>query len=76
MPSCYAQVVKSLDEKGTSDPKTVKLRRKLADEFMELKLSPRMFEQLITQLRAHLNEIRGTEKAVMQICVRDAGMPR
>jgi len=72
----YAQVIKSLDEKGTRDPKTVKLRRKLADEFMELKLSPRMFEQLITQLRAHLNEIRGTEKAVMQICVRDAGMPR
>ena len=72
----YAQVVKALDEKGTRDPKTVKLRRKLADEFMELKLSPRMFEQLITQLRAHLNEIRGTEKAVMQICVRDAGMPR
>jgi RNA polymerase primary sigma factor len=72
----YAQVIKALDEKGTRDPKTVKLRRKLADEFLELKLSPRMFEQLITQLRAHLNEIRGTEKAVMQICVRDAGMPR
>jgi RNA polymerase primary sigma factor len=72
----YAQVVKSLDEKGSKDPKTVKLRRKLADEFMELKLSPRMFDQLITQLREHLNEIRGIEKAVMQICVRDAGMPR
>ena len=72
----YAQVVKSLDEKGSKDPKTVKLRRKLADEFMELKLSPRMFEQLITRLREHLNEIRGIEKTVMQICVRDAGMPR
>jgi RNA polymerase primary sigma factor len=72
----YSQVVKALDEKGARDPKTVKLRRKLADEFMELKLSPRMFEQLITQLRGNLNEIRGTEKAVMQICVRDAGMPR
>ncbi len=72
----YAQVVKSLDEKGSKDPKTVKLRRKLADEFMELKLSPRMFDQLISQLREHLNEIRGIEKAVMQICVRDAGMPR
>ncbi|RPI14259.1 MAG: RNA polymerase sigma factor RpoD, partial [Lysobacterales bacterium] len=72
----YAQVVKSLDEKGSKDPKTIKLRRKLADEFMELKLAPRMFDQLITQLREHLNEIRGLEKSVMQLCVRDAGMPR
>ncbi|MFO1394650.1 MAG: RNA polymerase sigma factor RpoD [Steroidobacteraceae bacterium] len=72
----YAQTIKALDEKGSKDPKTVKLRRKLADEFMELKLSPRMFDALITQLREQLNEIRGIEKAVMQMCVRDAGMPR
>jgi RNA polymerase primary sigma factor len=72
----YAQVVKALAEKGTKDPKTAKLRRKLADEFMELKLAPRMFDQLITQLREHLGEIRTIEKQVMQICIRDAGMPR
>ncbi|HSL16991.1 MAG TPA: RNA polymerase sigma factor RpoD [Methylomirabilota bacterium] len=72
----YGQTLKALDDKGGRDPKTAKLRRKLADEFMELKLAPRMFEQLIGQLREHLNEIRGIEKAVMQICVRDAGMPR
>jgi RNA polymerase primary sigma factor len=35
-----------------------------------------MFEQLITQLREHLNEIRSIEKAIMLRCVRDAGMPR
>ena len=69
-------VVKSIEEKGTRDPKTLKLRKKLADEFMELKLSPKMFDQLITHIREHLNEIRSIEKAVMQRCVRDAGMPR
>jgi RNA polymerase primary sigma factor len=73
---CYAQVLKSIEEKGTRDPKTIKLRKKMADEFMELKLSPKMFEQLIGQIREHLNEIRSLEKAVMQRCVRDAGMPR
>ena len=72
----YAQVVKSIEDKGTRDPKTAKLRKKLADEFMELKLSPKMFDQLIGQIREHLNEIRSIEKAVMQRCVRDAGMPR
>jgi len=72
----YGQVIKAIDDKGTRDPKTVKLRRKLSDEFMELKLSPRMFEQLIARLREHLNEIRSIEKSVMQLCVREAGMPR
>jgi RNA polymerase primary sigma factor len=72
----YSHVVKSIEEKGTRDPKTLKLRKKLADEFMELKLSPKMFDQLIVHIREHLNEIRSIEKAVMQRCVRDAGMPR
>ena len=72
----YGQVVKALDDKGTRDPKTAKLRKKLAGEFMELKLAPKMFDLLIGQLREHLNEIRGLEKSVMQLCVRDAGMPR
>jgi RNA polymerase primary sigma factor len=72
----YGQVVKALDDKGPREPKTAKLRKKLADEFMELKLAPKMFDLLIGQLREHLNEIRGIEKSVMQICVRDAGMPR
>jgi RNA polymerase primary sigma factor len=70
------QVVRALDEKGSKDPKTIKLRQKLAGEFMELKLSPRMFDALIALLREQLNEIRGIEKQVMQMCVRDAGMPR
>ncbi len=43
------QVVRSLDEKGSKEPKTIKLRQKLAGEFMELKLSPRMFDALIVQ---------------------------
>jgi RNA polymerase primary sigma factor len=70
------QVIKALDEKGPREPKTARVRKRLADEFMELRLSPRMFDALIVQLREHLNEIRGIEKAVMQHCVRDAGMPR
>jgi RNA polymerase primary sigma factor len=73
---CYVQVLKAIEDKGTKDPKTIKLRKKMAEEFMELKLSPKMFDQLIGQIREHLNEIRSLEKAIMQRCVRDAGMPR
>ncbi|MBK6674642.1 MAG: RNA polymerase sigma factor RpoD [Proteobacteria bacterium] len=66
----------NMQKLGTADPKTIKARAKAAAEFMELKLSPRMFEALIHQLRNHIGEVRQLEKEIMVICVRDAGMPR
>src|SRR5262249_14223263 len=72
----YATTIKSMDEKGVKDLKTQKLRKKLAGEFMELKLAPKMFDALIVQLRDHVAEIRNIERQIMLICVRDAGMPR
>jgi RNA polymerase primary sigma factor len=70
------QSLASIAKLGADDPKTQKLRKKLAAEFMELKLSPRMFDALTDQLRAHVNEIRQIEKEIMVIAVRDSGMPR
>src|SRR5687767_5221308 len=70
------QVLNALDSKGVKDPKTLKLRKKLAGEFMELKLAPKMFELLIDNLRDHVAEIRLLEKEIMQICIKQAGMPR
>jgi RNA polymerase primary sigma factor len=72
----HQQTVKALAEKGEKDVKAQKLRKKLAGEFMELKLSPKMFDALIVQLRDSVAEIRNLEKQVMMLCVRDAGMPR
>jgi RNA polymerase primary sigma factor len=70
------QSLAAIAKLGTEDPKTQKLRKKLAGEFMELKLSPRMFDALTNQLRAHVSEVRQIEKEIMIIAVRDAGMPR
>ena len=72
----YQQVLKSIEQSGSKDPKTQKLRKKVAAEFLELKLSPKMFDALIVHMREHVSEIRNLEKQVMTICVRDAGMPR
>jgi RNA polymerase primary sigma factor len=72
----HLQVTKALAEKGVKDPKTQKLRKKLSGEFMELKLAPKMFDQLIIQLRDHVADIRNLEKQIMTLCIRDAGMPR
>lgn len=72
----YAQVLQHIEKLGAKDPKTLKLRKKLSGEMMELKLSPRMFDALILNLRTHVAEVRQLEKEIMIISVRDAGMPR
>ncbi|HZC87282.1 MAG TPA: RNA polymerase sigma factor RpoD [Steroidobacteraceae bacterium] len=72
----HAQVLGSIAKLGARDTKTLRQRKKLADEFMELRLSPRMFEALILNLRTHVAEVRQLEKEIMVIAVRDAGMPR
>jgi RNA polymerase primary sigma factor len=72
----HQQALASIAKLGADDPKTQKVRKKLAAEFMELKLSPRMFDALTDQLRTHINEIRQIEKEIMIIAVRDSGMPR
>jgi RNA polymerase primary sigma factor len=72
----HNQVLGSIAKLGAKDPKTLRQRKKLADEFMELRLAPRMFEALILNLRTHVSEVRQLEKEIMVIAVRDAGMPR
>ncbi|MGB8692228.1 MAG: RNA polymerase sigma factor RpoD [Steroidobacteraceae bacterium] len=69
-------VLAALAKQGTDDPRTDKARKKLAAEFMELKLSPRMFDALTAQMRVHIGELRQIEKEIMVIAIRDAGMPR
>jgi RNA polymerase primary sigma factor len=72
----HAHVLGSIAKLGARDPKTLRQRKRLADEFMELRLSPRMFDALILNLRTHVAEVRQLEKEIMIIAVRDAGMPR
>jgi RNA polymerase primary sigma factor len=43
---------------------------------MELKLAPKVFDQLVGQLRDVVHQVRSQERLVMALCVRDAGMPR
>ena len=70
------QALAAIAKNGIEDARTHRARKRLAEEFMELKLSPRMFEALTAQLRAHIGEVRQIEKEIMVIAVRDAGMPR
>jgi RNA polymerase primary sigma factor len=72
----HHQFLGSLDKVGAKDPKTLKIRKKICSELMELKLSPKMFDQLIDNLRQHVTEVRLLEKEIMFLCIKQAGMPR
>ncbi|MEA3107938.1 MAG: polymerase primary sigma factor [Gammaproteobacteria bacterium] len=72
----HHQFLSSLDKLGSKDPKTQKIRKKICGELMELKLSPKMFDQLIDNLRQHVTEVRLLEKEIMFLCIKQAGMPR
>ncbi len=72
----HKRVLADMEKLGTSDKKVIKARQKLAEEIMELKLAPKLFDQLANSLRDTVASIRGVERKIMQICVRDCGMPR
>ena len=43
---------------------------------MPIKLVPKQFDALVDRVRDALDRVRAQERAIMQLCVRDARMPR
>ena len=72
----FNRSMKYLDKYGLKDKRTVKAQDDCAQQIMELKLAPKLFDALVRNLRDVVSIIRSQERLVMRLCVRDAGMPR
>jgi len=72
----YNRALTALEKYGSKDKRTQKIRTELADQLMELKLSPKLTDKLVRNLRGSVSVLRVQERQVMQICVRDSGMPK
>ena len=72
----HKRYVDFLGTHGIKHASTQKTLRSLVAEFMEIKLAPKLFEVMVASLRDTVNGIRGLERQVMALCVRDARMPR
>jgi RNA polymerase primary sigma factor len=72
----FKRSLTALEKWGAKDKKTIKIQGELADQMMEIKFSPKLTDVLVRNLRGSVSVIRMQERQVMQICVRDAGMPR
>ncbi|MFK0269989.1 RNA polymerase sigma factor RpoD [Pseudomonas asiatica] len=67
---------KVLKKNGRAHKESIDALQALADLFMPIKLVPKQFEVLVERVRDALNRLRQQERAIMQLCVRDARMPR
>jgi len=60
--------------RGSSELKAEQAR--LAELFSPIKLVPKHFERLVGQVRISVEQVRAQEKAIMQLCVKKAKVPR
>tara|TARA_R110002072_G_scaffold284396_4_gene448661 strand:+ start:127106 stop:128965 length:1860 start_codon:yes stop_codon:yes gene_type:complete len=66
----------ALKKHGRGHKKSLAELDKLGDMFKTFKLTPKLFDNLVNQARVALFRVRRHERAIMTLCVRNAGMPR
>ncbi len=67
---------KAVKKHGRDSKQAIEELLALAELFMPIKLVPKQFDVLVEKVRSALDRVRGQERAIMQLCVRDARMPR
>jgi RNA polymerase primary sigma factor len=72
----YGKFQKSAEKVGTEDKKTQKLRTQMAEAFLKLKLPSIMIDAIVRKLREVVSTIRGHERVIMDLCIKQAHMPR
>ena len=72
----YQHYIKLYDRYGAGGKKTSELREQISEQFMRLKLPPRMFDFLVNRMRFQVAIIRDVEREIMTICTDECGMPK
>jgi RNA polymerase primary sigma factor len=72
----YAALCSALKKHGRADPKTQKTMDAVTETFLEFKLVPTTFNNLVNTLRDTIERIRNQERIIMGLCVEKAKMPR
>ncbi|HLT04832.1 MAG TPA: sigma-70 family RNA polymerase sigma factor, partial [Pseudomonas sp.] len=71
-----AVAYKAVEKHGRDHKTSVAELALLAELFNPIKLIPKQFDALVVMVRSALERVRQQERAIMQLCVRDARMPR
>ncbi len=74
--SLYNKMLKALAKHGSKGKPYLKAQEEITDELMMIRFSAKQVEALCDALRRLVEEVRSHERAVMELCINKAGMPR
>ncbi len=72
----FKALLTSMEKNGSNHANTIKATEKVTETFLEFRLVPAVFNQLVDNLRDTIALIRTQERTVMDLCVQRARMPR
>ncbi|MSQ59576.1 MAG: RNA polymerase sigma factor RpoD [Betaproteobacteria bacterium] len=70
------RMMKALQRYGSKSKSYLKAQEALTAELMRIRFTAKQIEALCDSVRKLVDEVRGNERSVMEICVEKAGMPR
>lgn len=73
---CLKNALKAIDIHGRDSKEAGAALAEMAAVFVPIKLVPRVFDLLTFRVRNALDQIKFNERAIMQLCIRKARMPR
>jgi RNA polymerase primary sigma factor len=72
----YDRLKRTLEAKGSKDKDYLRVRDQLSSELMAIRFTARTVERLCDSVRGLVEEIRSQERAIHDLCVNKAQMPR
>jgi RNA polymerase primary sigma factor len=72
----HGKMQKTLHSKGPHDKAYLKLQQQVSDELLNIRFTSRSIERLCDSVRGMVEQIRGCERKIQQICVDRVKMPR
>ena len=72
----YKKLCKAVERNGKEHKKSLKLQGKISEQFMSLRLAPKFIDELTNNVRDLIDVIRGAERNIMKICVKNIKMSR
>ena len=72
----YNKTQKLIGERGRSSPESRAQLTALGKKFHSFKMTPKHYDEIVRRPRVALEEVRRHERALLDICVREARVPR
>jgi RNA polymerase primary sigma factor len=72
----HNKYVKSIKRNGKNHDRTAACEEEMCTSFLELRLSPKFIEYITDNVRHLIDRIRGGERSIMYLCVKEGKMPR